>query len=333
MSIHEPSAHPGQPFAPRAIDQPVVTVAGYSDIGQVRNYNEDAYLVAALSDGGVVNKGDAETIVFTDTPTFLMVADGVGGAASGDIASLMATDTMLIDLRRQHERGMLATVADVERGMRDAIKTANRVIHTYATTNPRHHGMASTATLAVVFHQTLLLAQVGDSRAYLIRDGIARQLTKDQSLVQQLIDAGELTTLEAEQSDRKNIILQALGFEGTITPDLYHETLRFDDVLVLCSDGLSNQMHADEIAAVVQEEPEIATVCHRLIEITNQRGGYDNITVVIAKFSQHSTGENSPASANTSESQRAIDQSTLSQSVMRGSKFQELAARVRQWLR
>jgi len=306
--------HPG--VSPAGVTRPVVTVAGRSDVGRVRILVMDAYLVAALSEAGEVRKGATETIVFADTPTFLVVADGVGGAASGDIASLMATDTMLIDLRRQQERGLLTSVPEVDRAMRAAISTANRVIHTYATSNPRHQGMATTATLAVVFQGTLLLAQVGDSRAYLIRDGHARQITKDQSLVQRLVDAGELTEIEAEQSERRNIILQALGFEDVVVPDLYQEGLRLHDVLVLCSDGLSNHVPPEDLTRIVLDAPDIGMACHQLVELANERGGYDNITVVIAVVEERSPYDTDDA-----------DRTTLD------AKRQGFAARVRQWLR
>jgi serine/threonine protein phosphatase PrpC len=311
MSTRESPDHPVDPPTLNPLNQPVVTVAGQSDVGRIRIHNEDAYLVAALNTDAVVRKGGTETIVFSDTPTFMVVADGVGGAASGDIASLMATDTLLIQMRRQYELGRLNSVSETEQVMRSAIATANQVIYSYANANPRHHGMATTATLAMVFRATLLLAQVGDSRAYLIRNGTARQLTKDQSLVQRLVDAGELTEIEAEQSDRRNIILQALGFGEIVTPDFYQETLRLNDILVLCSDGLSTYVSPEDLARVILNAPDLGLACHQLIDLANERGGSDNITVVIAHFDQHHPHDSSKPD----------------------SKRQGLAARVRQWLR
>ncbi len=275
-----PTRHPVEPQT--------VTVAGRSSIGRIRSHNEDAYLVAALSDDGVVRKGCAETMVFEAAPTFLVVADGVGGAASGDIASLMATDALLIDLRRQYERGALDTVYQASRAMRSAVSGANYVINKYAAEHSRHYGMATTVTLAIIFGKSLLLAQVGDSRAYLIRNGATRQLTKDQSLVQQLVDAGELTETEAEQSDRRNVILQAIGFESVVSPDLYHEMLQTNDILVLCTDGLTTHVSPSEIAEIATTDSNIGAVCQRMVDLANERGGYDNITVVVARLDAQS---------------------------------------------
>jgi hypothetical protein len=135
-----------------------------------------------------------------------------------------------------------------------------------------------------VLGDTVYLAQVGDSRAYLVRAGVAQQITKDQSLMQKLVEAGELTPEEAEQSERRNIILQALGPEPNIKVDLTAQQLRRGDILVLCSDGLSGQVRAEEIATVVTEEKDLVMACKRLIDRANDVGGPDNITVIAARF-------------------------------------------------
>src|SRR5437763_1858564 len=125
---------------------------------------------------------------------------------------------------------------------------------------------------------------VGRTRAYLVRGGVARQITKDQSLMQKLIEAGELTEEEAEHSERRNIILQALGPEPTIKVDLTHQQIRRGDTLVLCSDGLSGQVSKEDIAEVIRGEPELTNACKALIDLANANGGPDNITVIIARF-------------------------------------------------
>ena len=144
--------------------------------------------------------------------------------------------------------------------------------------------MGTTATIAGLLDDTLYLCQIGDSRGYLVRDGVARQITKDQSLMQKLIEAGELTEEEAAQSERRNIILQALGPEATIKVDLTHQQLRRGDTLMLCSDGLSGQITKDDIAQVCTEEKDLVQACKRLIDLANDAGGPDNITVIIARF-------------------------------------------------
>ena len=170
------------------------------------------------------------------------------------------------------------------RSIKKATKAANERIHSYAATHLEYRGMGTTATIAGLLGDTLYLAQVGDSRAYLVRDGVARQITKDQSLMQKLIEAGELTEEEAAQSERRNIILQALGPEPAIKIDLTHQIVRRGDALVLCSDGLSGQVTKDDIAAVVSEETDLTNACKRLIDRANENGGPDNITVIVVRF-------------------------------------------------
>ena len=262
----------------------VVVAGGRTDVGRVRTLNEDSYLVAALGRDAVVMKGTTTTITVPHTPALLVVADGVGGAASGEIASLMATDTMFIELRRRYETDWPRTPAGVEAALRAAISAANHVIFTYSSGNPQHRGMATTATLAVVHDSVITIAQVGDSRAYLVRGGTARQITKDQSLIQRLIDAGEISEGEDANSDRRNIILQALGSESTVSPDVYRETAEVGDVLVLCSDGLSNLVSSNDIARIALADDNMEIVCERLVAFANAHGGHDNITVVAARF-------------------------------------------------
>ena len=144
--------------------------------------------------------------------------------------------------------------------------------------------MGTTATIAGLLADTLYLCQIGDSRGYLVRDGVAKQITKDQSLMQKLIEAGELTEEEAAQSERRNIILQALGPEANIKVDLTFQRLRRGDVLVLCSDGLSGQVNRDQIGEVISSEPDLVSACKKLIDLANEAGGPDNITVICARF-------------------------------------------------
>jgi serine/threonine protein phosphatase PrpC len=277
----------------------VVVAGGRTDVGRVRTLNEDSYLVAALGRDAVVMKGTTTTLTVPHTPALLVVADGVGGAASGEIASLMATDTMFIELRRRYETDWPRTPAGVDSALRTAMSAANHVIFTYSSGNPQHRGMATTATLAIVHDCTITIAQVGDSRAYLVRAGVARQITKDQSLIQRLIDAGEMTEGEAAHSDRRNIILQALGSESTVSPDLYREQAEVGDVLVLCSDGLSNLVSANDIARITLADDNMEIVCERLVAFANAHGGHDNITVVAARFEP--AGPDEPPESTTPE--------------------------------
>jgi protein phosphatase len=144
--------------------------------------------------------------------------------------------------------------------------------------------MGTTTTAVGVLGDRFFLSQVGDSRAYLIRQGQAVQLTKDQSLMQRLVEAGELTEEEAAKSERRNIILQALGPDARVKVDLTHQEARRGDTLVLCSDGLSGSVKKEEIAEIATRERDLQTACDRLIALANERGGPDNITVILARF-------------------------------------------------
>jgi len=261
-----------------------VHVFGRTDVGRTREHNEDAFVVADLSTNDASLQPAVRSHRVGDRGTLFMVADGMGGAAAGEIASQMATEIVLKELRENWLTQAQPSTEAFARCLKKAAQMANQAIHGYATSHTEYRGMGTTATIAGVLADTLYLAQVGDSRAYLVRDGVAKQITKDQSLMQKLIEAGELTEEEAAQSERRNIILQALGPEASIKVDLTFQRLRRGDALVLCSDGLSGQVTKDEIAQVVTEEKDLVLACRRLIELANEAGGPDNITVIIARF-------------------------------------------------
>jgi protein phosphatase len=183
-----------------------------------------------------------------------------------------------------------ATAARFAYRMKEAVELANGQIYSYAREHPEVRGMGTTVTAAGVFGSDLYLAQIGDSRAYLVRGAEAIQLTKDQSLMQRLVDAGELTEDEAEQSERRNIILQALGPDPRVKVDLTYQSIRRGDTLILCSDGLSGLVRREEFAELARQHPDPPALCSALIDLANSRGGPDNITVVTARFE----GENLP---------------------------------------
>jgi protein phosphatase len=212
-----------------------------------------------------------------------LVADGLGGAAAGEVASHMAVRTVF-DALRERMPEAAADGAAFAAALRDAALAANTSIHHVAARNADLRGMGTTLTAAALLGDTLFLAQVGDSRAYLIRNGSAQQLTKDQSLMQRLLDAGEITPEQAETSARRNIILQALGPEPSVKVDITHQPVRRGDLLLLCSDGLSGQVRADALAELAAEAPDLATLCARLVHEANAAGGPDNITVVAVRL-------------------------------------------------
>ena len=266
-----------------SIGRVVVHVFGRTDVGRTREHNEDAFLIADLTKNHTALDDRLEEHVVGDRGTLFMVADGMGGAAAGEIASAMAVETVLEEIRARWLANDRRDPESFAAALKIATDVANTRIHRMATEQPEFRGMGTTATIAGLLGDTLYLAQVGDSRAYVVRDGRARQITKDQSLMQRLIDAGEITEEEAEQSERRNIILQALGPEPSIRTDITHQQLRRGDTLVLCSDGLSGLVRPEEIARVVSYEHDLKKVCKRLIDRANENGGPDNITVVVAR--------------------------------------------------
>ena len=268
----------------------IVHVYGQTDVGRTREHNEDAFVVADLTRGNVSLEPAVRTHEVGDRGTLFMVADGMGGAAAGEIASEMAVEIVQSELQEMLCEGDAPDEERFATAIKRATASANAHIHAFAVEHPEYRGMGTTATVAGILGDTLYLAQVGDSRAYLVRGGVGRQITKDQSLMQKLIEAGEMTEEEAEQSERRNIILQALGPEANIKVDLTHQPVRRGDVLVLCSDGLSGQVRADEIARVVSGEKDLSAACNRLIELANESGGPDNITVVVARFEGEGLG-------------------------------------------
>jgi protein phosphatase len=253
-------------------------------VGRTREHNEDAFVVADLTRANATLQPEVRTHEIGERGTLFMVADGMGGAAAGEIASAMAIEVVLREVTDAVTRTDSPTEEVFATAIKRATAAANSHIHSFALEHPEYRGMGTTATVAGVLGDTVYLAQVGDSRAYLVRNGVGQQITKDQSLMQKLIEAGELTEEEAEQSERRNIILQALGPEATIKVDLTHQRLRRGDALVLCSDGLSGQVRGDEIARIVSEEKDLVSACKRMIDRANENGGPDNITVIVARF-------------------------------------------------
>jgi PPM family protein phosphatase len=267
-----------------ALPEGTIEVAGRTDVGLIREHNEDSFLIANLAMGDVFSENDSGILRAEAVPTLLMVADGVGGAASGEIASSLATQVVFEKLRERSTQGALKGAIVIADSLQQAMLAANKAIHERSKADRTHHGMGTTATVGLVVGGMVYFAQVGDSRAYIVRGGVARQMTKDQSLVQRMVDAGKLTPDQAERSEHRNIILQALGPELSIVPEFTRDRLMHDDVLVLCSDGLSNQMTAQEIAVMAQRNPDLESLCDALIDRAIETGAPDNVTVVAGRY-------------------------------------------------
>lgn len=272
-------------------DHPTINLALYAqtDVGMVRSGNEDNFLILDLTTGKSWTANEEEphellTYAQGFYGSLLAVSDGMGGALAGEVASRMAVETVRDRMLQLQAHEVYGKMPFAER-LRLSIEEANLLINGESQTNPAHKGLGATFTAVATQGTHLYFGQVGDSRAYLIRQGKIYRITKDQSLVQQLIDAGQITEEEAETHSYRNVILQALGAHGNVNVEVNALPLCQLDTLVLCSDGLSGKMNQNEIAQLVNEARDFKTACQQLINLANDRGGEDNITVVIAQFS------------------------------------------------
>jgi protein phosphatase len=275
-------------------------VAGATHAGQRRPENQDNFVIGELAPtdrtlvlrpeagnaGGVFEVGAGGIL--------MMVADGMGGAAAGSLASGLACTFVLAELQQgwAHEREHLPRAFAAR--LRDALRGANRRIRDHARRHPETSGMGTTATVGGVLDGFLYLAQVGDSRAYLIRQGVATQLTRDQSVVQELIEVGALTPEEAAHHAHGNVILQSLGTADEVRVDLTYQELRRGDTILLCSDGLHRVQEPADLAAAVGLLDDPAEICNHLIAAANERGGPDNVTVVAARLDGQALAEPGP---------------------------------------
>lgn len=258
-----------------------IQVFGRTDVGQIREHNEDNFLIADLTRGSrQLDDADRRQIV-GDHGTVLGVCDGMGGAAAGEVASQLAVDIIFEKLQ---EAGVPESPDELARRLVFSVEEAGVRIFNEARADRSRRGMGTTATVAALVDDRLFIAQVGDSRGYILRGQELVQVTRDQSLVNQLIEAGQLTEEEAETFEHNNIILQALGTAETVQVDLTYVELRRGDTLLLCSDGLSGMIRSDEIREVLLTHGDPLDACKELTERANQAGGHDNITVIVAKF-------------------------------------------------
>jgi protein phosphatase len=261
-----------------------VEVFGRTDVGKTRDHNEDSFLVADLTRRIASLQPEVREHEVGARGTLFVVADGMGGAAAGEIASDLAVDSIYAHMIGEWGNDPEVSAQRFAFRLKEAVEFANARIHEYAKTHPEHRGMGTTTTAAGVFEHALYLTQIGDSRGYLIRAGKITQITKDQSLMQRLVDAGELTEEEAAVSERRNIILQALGPDPHVKVDLTQQELRKGDMLIMCSDGLSGLVPKDDMLTIATSTTDLVTVCKELIDLANSRGGPDNITCIVARF-------------------------------------------------
>ena len=235
-----------------------------TDQGRVRKQNQDAYSYLQFE------LGDGTEILAA------VVCDGMGGAKAGNIASEIAVETFMEELRKDF---YAPSVTDVQ--MLCAVKTANRLIYEKAQSDPDYEGMGTTLVAAVTDGSHVTVANVGDSRCYLIRDGGIQQLTKDHSVVEDMVDRGEIERADAWKHPRRNYITRALGAEEQVECDLFFRDLEPGDVLLLCSDGLSGVVNPQELLFEVVYGGELETAAERMVNIALERGAPDNVTALI----------------------------------------------------
>jgi len=237
-----------------------ISCAGNTDVGVVRSGNEDSFLL------------DCSRGLF-------IVADGMGGHAAGEVASEMAVSIIATEL------GNLRGMSDGEAAtrMRSAIRKANAAIFERTLAEHDKRGMGTTTTVMVLFSRRYLIGQVGDSRAYLLREGDLLQLTKDHSYVQEQVDAGLLTPEQARTHPYSNVITRCVGANEDVAPDIYFGNLEQGDRVLLASDGLTGMLEDQQLHDILAAEENPETAVNKMIADANHRGGLDNITAIVVR--------------------------------------------------
>jgi PPM family protein phosphatase len=244
-----------------------LTYAARTDVGMIRSGNEDCYAVDATGVRGI-----------------FIVADGMGGHAAGEVASEMAVQIVIREIKD------LKSVADgtANRVLAEALKLANRAIHDRTITEVDKQGMGTTASVLVLAESRYLIGQVGDSRVYLYRDGALKQLTKDHSYVQEQVDLGNLTPEQARYHPYSNVITRCVGASPDVEPDLYAGEAKTGDIFLVASDGLTGMVDDRRLAQLLMHRAEPKRKVDSLISEANGRGGLDNITAIVVHVDETS---------------------------------------------
>ena len=233
-----------------------------TDVGKVREMNQDYYYIS----------ND------TDKLKIFILADGMGGYKGGEIASQLATISAKNYIESNFDK-IEHTKEEIQKLVKSAAEYANMIVYEKSRENKELEGMGTTLEIAVVFENRVYIGHVGDSRIYRIRDKFMRKLTNDHSYVQKLVKEGTITKEEAEQHPKKNMLMKALGCTAFLEPDVMVKGFQKNDILVMCSDGLTNMVPDEEIYNIAKGDIYVAT--RDLIDRANQNGGVDNITVII----------------------------------------------------
>ena len=237
---------------------------GLTDPGNIRSQNQDAYNI----------------VEFGHDRALMIVCDGMGGAKSGNVASSMAAEAFVAEVHRSQRLAL--SVERVKQILLGALELANKAVYEHAKLGDEYSGMGTTLVAAFLLKNTAVVINVGDSRAYHFSAQGVHQVTRDHSIVELMVQRGELTPEQAKTYPGKNLITRAVGTEPEVEGDLYVQELHKDDCLLLCSDGLSNEMDDQEILFEVVHGMKKSTCCERLLSIAKNRGAPDNVTVVLA---------------------------------------------------
>ena len=252
-----------------------LTVVGKTDVGLERKTNEDAFVIADLAGESLVDGQLVARFEVGQRGVLLAVSDGMGGHQAGEVASALVVESLHRSMIRQPRPGPIDALLE------KAALRANREVWEAAHV-PGRENMGATLTAVFIHDATAYIAEVGDSRAYLVRNGHIKQVTKDQSYVQLMVDSGAMSPAEARKSELSSVILQAMGLKESVQIAIGRLALCQGDCFVLCSDGLSSLVSADEIRETVLRAGPLDVVCGKLVELAVERGGDDNITVIVA---------------------------------------------------
>jgi protein phosphatase len=257
----------------------VVSAVAGSDVGRVRSNNEDYFLMADLAQPAPTARRSA----VTSAQALLIVADGMGGAAGGEVASALAATAICSAIEDAVRDQRRRNAWQWRRTLAGAFTVANERIRARGDAEAALRGMGTTATAAVVAGDSLHVAHVGDSRAYLVREGSARRLTRDHTWLQAVLDDGRADDIAADDP-RRSALLRALGTRPDVAVDTVHLELQAHDTLILCTDGLWSVVDDEELARAVSAATDLAALCETLLALANDRGGRDNATILAARI-------------------------------------------------
>lgn len=240
-----------------------------------------------LTDRGIVREHNEDSggIFYNPSGQFLaVIADGMGGHLAGDVASRMAVQWIQQEWEKTNE---FNTTQKVEKWVTKHLQKANDKILKKANNNEKYQGMGTTVVLVIGLEESLVVAHIGDSRCYLHEGDTFKQVTEDHSLVNELIRSGQLSEEDATHYPRKNVVLKAVGTEKQILPDIQTISWREGDQLLLCSDGLSDKIQEEELAAHLEKDGSVQEIAKSLVELANERGGEDNISLIIIRHKEN----------------------------------------------